>query len=81
MIRGNLYILQRVRWDQSLANLDKSHLNARFEISSGWVLGRPQWPNAEARDHWLKATQALEVDDDELDDATKARLGDYELMF
>jgi len=80
-IRGSLYILQRVRWDESLANLDKSHLNARFEISPGWILARPQWPNAEARDRWLKSTQGLEVDDADLDDKTKARLGDYELMF
>jgi hypothetical protein len=73
-IRGNLYILQRVKWDEALANLDLSYVTARFEISPGWILGRAQWPNAEARDHWLKSTQALEVDDFELDDATRERI-------
>ena len=69
-----------MKWDESLANLDPAYLTARFEVSPGWVLGHPQWPSTQARNRWLKATQALEVDESELDDATRERIATHDLM-
>ena len=79
-IRGGLYIVDAIKWDESLASLEQPAILARFEISSGWILGRPRWPTVSDRANWLKATQATEVPAEELDDQRRERIAQHDLM-
>ena len=79
-IRGGLYIVDKIKWDEALANLEQPAILARFTVSPGRVLGRPTWPTVTDRANWLKATQATEVPAEELDDQTRERIAQHDLM-
>jgi hypothetical protein len=79
-ILGPLYMLQTSAWNAALCHLDTDFFTAKFEVALYSCIGRPAWPNNECRERWLKSTLAQEIDETELNDETKTRLGSYELM-
>jgi hypothetical protein len=80
VILGPLYLLTKHAWESALCFLEMDHYLARFEVSPGWVLGRPAWPDGESRRKWVTSTQAMEVSAPDRNDETRNKLSEYELM-
>jgi hypothetical protein len=80
MIRGPLYLVSEFAWNRGLCFIDHRFATAKIEVSPGWFLGRPHFPDVQSRDRWLEQIQPTEVPEAELDDATRERIALHDLM-
>lgn len=79
-VRGPLCLVSKAAWNRGLCFIDHRFATAKIEISPGWFLGRPRFPDTRSRDRWIKQIRPTEVPEAELDDKTRELIAAHDLM-